>query len=157
MNADELLKRYNSDVDSYLQYFQRNVLTDFEAMFAADEIAVLLTNERFVDGIRADIEAFLCQASHVDVEQKLTPTAKRTIAQILTEPFRARVFTHLKECVIARCRRKAWRGDSEEFRLAVTELLRKYHRRIMVRHMAEITERFKTLGLLLVTLPREDK
>lgn len=157
MNADELLKRYEGDIDSYLEYFQRNVLTDFEAMFAAGEIASLLTNDRFVGGIRADIEAFLQQASRVDVEQKLTPTAKRTLAQILTEPFRVRVFTHLKESVVARCRRKAWRGDNEEFRLAITEILHKYHRRIMVRHTTEIGERLKTLGHLLLTLPREGK
>jgi len=142
-------------VDQHLSDFMRNYQESVENLLSADRLGAILVNDRFINGLQADIEAFL--RKHPRLSRKLSPTAMRVVASALTEGERTELWNYLAPLIKRRLDRADWRRSADASRAAVRELIEKHLRADLRRHVAMLNDRLKTLGHLLILLQERDR
>jgi len=152
-----LLKRYEEKIEDHATYLMKVLLTDLERELAADQLVVTLVQQRFINGVAADVRAWLQRETRQSPQRRLSRVAAETVAGALTEPLRGSAYRVLGAAVRRRAMNPTWARDANEYQAAVAELVEKRLRAIVARHVQHLTENLRALlPLLLQTESREE-
>ena len=150
MARDDLVVIYRDDVERYLAHYHKTVMAHVDNLLQAEGLIAHLMNDRFVEGLRADLVAYGQSLPVQEPERRLGRVGYETIARAMTDPQRGSLWSHLKERTAARLRQADWLRDNTSFRNAVDELVRKKLRGIVTGEGRELRDKLLTLYTLLL-------
>ncbi len=154
---EDRVQQFRTAVDRFAATFKRNLLADLQNKLEAGGLAALITQERFINGLRKDIETYLNGRGRQVSEKRLSSVAVRSIATALTGPQLADCWNVLAASTRRRLQQAEWTQDSEQFRVAIAELVNKQLRESVDFHLNTLRDQLCTLGELLITLDRYER
>jgi hypothetical protein len=155
--AKDRLRELSEVVDRHIQDFKRDTLLELESLFSPENLGTLLAQDRFSDGLRADVANFLRGKGSRPPKGRHSSAALATIASALTEPIRTDCWRILKHSIKRRLKEADWLDDTEKFKRVVEELVTKQVRMIIDRRARRLKDSMTAGGQLAILLQERDE